>query len=66
MGLVSGQVIGGVVGDYFGWRNVFVFIAALFVIVALTLASRIAAQPADARLAAADRSRAACLPTTPP
>jgi predicted MFS family arabinose efflux permease len=45
MGLVSGQVIGGVVGDYFGWRSVFFFIAALFVFVALTLASEILRNP---------------------
>ena len=37
MGLVGGQVIGGVVGDYFGWRNVFVFIAGLFALAAALL-----------------------------
>lgn len=45
LGLVSGQIIGGVVGDHFGWRNVFFFVAALFVVAALALLSEIARNP---------------------
>lgn len=53
MGLVGGQVIGGVVGDYFGWRNVFVFVAGLFALAVAMLMfellrnplTRIAPQP---------------------
>jgi predicted MFS family arabinose efflux permease len=37
LGLVSGQIIGGVIGDYFGWRNVFFLLAALFVAAAAML-----------------------------
>jgi predicted MFS family arabinose efflux permease len=46
LGLVSGQIIGGVVGDYFGWRSVFFFIAALFVLAALALTSELVRNPA--------------------
>lgn len=37
MGLVGGQIVGGVAGDYFGWRMVFFLLAGLFVIAALAL-----------------------------
>lgn len=36
-GLVSGQIIGGVIGDHFGWRAVFYVIAALFLVVAFAM-----------------------------
>jgi predicted MFS family arabinose efflux permease len=36
-GLVGGQIIGGVIGDHFGWRAVFYVIAALFVVVAAAM-----------------------------
>ncbi len=53
-GLVGGQVIGGVVGDYFGWRNVFVFVSGLFALAVALLVfellrnplTRVAPQPA--------------------
>jgi len=45
LGLVSGQIIGGVVGDFFGWRSVFFFIAALFVLAALALTSELIRNP---------------------
>ncbi|MES1154861.1 MAG: MFS transporter, partial [Pseudorhodoplanes sp.] len=53
LGLVSGQVIGGVIGDHFGWRNVFVFVAGLFALAVVLLVfellrnplTRIAPQP---------------------
>jgi predicted MFS family arabinose efflux permease len=32
MGLIGGQVIGGIVGDFFGWRAVFVTLAVLFLV----------------------------------
>ncbi len=58
MGLVGGQIIGGVVGDYFGWRNVFVFVAGLFALAVILLAfellrnpmTRHAPQPREKRL----------------
>lgn len=37
LGLVFGQIVGGVIGDHFGWRNVFFVIAALFVVVAAAM-----------------------------
>jgi YNFM family putative membrane transporter len=37
LGLVGGQIIGGVIGDHFGWRAVFYVIAALFAVVALAM-----------------------------
>lgn len=37
LGLVGGQIIGGVIGDHFGWRAVFFVIAALFLVVALAM-----------------------------
>jgi predicted MFS family arabinose efflux permease len=37
LGLVGGQIIGGVIGDHFGWRAVFYVIAALFLAVALAM-----------------------------
>ncbi len=37
LGLVGGQIIGGVIGDHLGWRAVFFVIAALFLVVALAM-----------------------------
>jgi MFS transporter, YNFM family, putative membrane transport protein len=37
LGLVGGQVVGGVVGDLFGWRAVFLVLAALFLVPAFLL-----------------------------
>jgi YNFM family putative membrane transporter len=45
MGLVGGQVIGGVVGDYFGWRNVFAFIAGLFALAVALLVFELLCNP---------------------
>jgi YNFM family putative membrane transporter len=36
-GQLFGQAAGGVLGDYFGWRNVFFFLAALFAIVSVAM-----------------------------
>jgi YNFM family putative membrane transporter len=46
LGLVSGQIIGGVIGDHFGWRAVFFVIAAVFVIVALAMLFELLTNPA--------------------
>jgi len=45
LGLAAGQVIGGVIGDYFGWRSVFYFIAALFLLVGIGLAIELFRNP---------------------
>ena len=37
MGLIGGQVIGGIIGDLYGWRAVFVALATLFLIPGLLL-----------------------------
>jgi MFS transporter, YNFM family, putative membrane transport protein len=44
-GLVGGQIIGGVVGDHFGWRNVFVFVAGLFAIAVALLVFELVRNP---------------------
>ncbi len=48
-GQLFGQAAGGVLGDLFGWRNVFFLLAALFAFATHRIADRIAAQPHDAR-----------------
>ena len=35
MGLIGGQIIGGVVGDHFGWRAVFLVLAGMFLVAGL-------------------------------
>lgn len=45
LGLVGGQVIGGVVGDHFGWRAVFFVIAGIFVIVSVAMLIELLANP---------------------
>jgi MFS transporter, YNFM family, putative membrane transport protein len=39
-GMIAGQIAGGVIGDHFGWRAVFVVLAAAFAAAALALASQ--------------------------
>ena len=41
-GLLFGQVAGGVLGDLFGWRNVFVILAGLFALAAAALVLELA------------------------
>ena len=41
-GLLFGQVAGGVLGDWFGWRNVFFVLAGLFAIAAALLIAELA------------------------
>lgn len=56
-GLLFGQVAGGVLGDLFGWRNVFVILAAIFAVAAASLwaelifntATRASSRPAARR-----------------
>jgi predicted MFS family arabinose efflux permease len=45
MGLVGGQIIGGVVGDYFGWRNVFGFVAGIFALAVILLVLELLQNP---------------------
>lgn len=44
-GLLFGQVAGGVLGDWFGWRNVFFILAAIFAIAAAALIAELAFSP---------------------
>ena len=39
LGQLFGQAAGGVLGDLFGWRNVFFFLAALFAVATVALRS---------------------------
>ena len=45
LGQLFGQAAGGVLGDYFGWRNVFFMLAALFAIAAIGLFYELARNP---------------------
>ena len=45
-GLLFGQVAGGVLGDWFGWRNVFFILAGLFAIAAALLIAELVFNPA--------------------
>jgi len=45
LGLVGGQIIGGVIGDHFGWRAVFYVIAGIFLVVALAMLIELLANP---------------------
>jgi len=44
-GMIAGQVFGGIIGDHFGWRFVFVALAAVFAGAALALASQFHGNP---------------------
>lgn len=39
-GIIAGQVAGGIIGDHFGWRTVFVVLAFVFAVAALALATQ--------------------------
>jgi predicted MFS family arabinose efflux permease len=45
LGQMLGQSAAGVVGDYFGWRNVFFLLAAMFALAATALAVELAINP---------------------
>ncbi len=58
LGMMFGQAAGGVLGDFFGWRRVFFFLAALFAIATIALVFEFLRNPLTrASGAAADRSR---------
>jgi YNFM family putative membrane transporter len=44
-GLIFGQAAGGILGDYFGWRTVFVVLAALFMLASVALVLELAVNP---------------------
>ena len=44
-GMIAGQVGGGIIGDHFGWRIVFVVLAGVFVFAALALATQFRGNP---------------------
>ena len=44
-GMISGQIAGGIIGDHFGWRAVFVVLAGVFAFSALALASQFRGNP---------------------
>lgn len=45
-GLLFGQVAGGVLGDLFGWRNVFFILGGIFALAAAALIAELAVNPA--------------------
>ena len=45
MGTITGQVAGGIIGDYFGWRTVFYVLACVFAFAGLALMSQFAGNP---------------------
>jgi predicted MFS family arabinose efflux permease len=45
IGQMFGQAAAGVLGDYFGWRNVFFLLAAMFALAACALAFELAVNP---------------------
>jgi predicted MFS family arabinose efflux permease len=45
LGLVGGQIIGGVIGDHFGWRAVFFVIAGVFLVVAFAMLVELLTNP---------------------
>jgi len=58
LGQLFGQAAGGVLGDFFGWRNVFFFLAALFAIATVALVAEFLRNPiTHAGHATATRSR---------
>lgn len=56
-GLLFGQVAGGVIGDWFGWRAVFFFLAGLFGLAVAALAREYAANPVARAAVRAPESR---------
>ena len=45
LGMISGQIAGGVIGDHFGWRTVFFVLAGVFAFAGLALASQLGSNP---------------------
>ena len=63
IGQLFGQAAGGVLGDLFGWRNVFFVLAGMFALATAGLIFELVDQPAHARPARARRDRRASSPT---
>jgi len=55
LGQLFGQAAGGVLGDYFGWRNVFFLLAGLLALSALGLFYELAHNPVTHASAAPER-----------
>lgn len=62
-GMIAGQLIGGIVGDHFGWRSVFVVLAAVFASAALALASQFRSNPWTKPIAHAEGVRPKMIPS---
>ena len=62
-GMIAGQVAGGIIGDHFGWRTVFVVLAAVFAAAALALASQFGSNPHTRPLAHAEGARPGMIAT---
>jgi predicted MFS family arabinose efflux permease len=45
MGTITGQVAAGIIGDHFGWRSVFYFLALVFALAGAGLALQLAGNP---------------------
>lgn len=45
IGQMFGQAAGGIIGDHFGWRVVFFFLAAMFAVASVVLATELARNP---------------------
>jgi predicted MFS family arabinose efflux permease len=45
MGMITGQIAGGIIGDHFGWRTVFFVLAVVFGAASLALASQFGRNP---------------------
>jgi predicted MFS family arabinose efflux permease len=45
MGMIGGQVVGGIIGDHFGWRTVFLVLAGIFAAAGLALATQLRGNP---------------------
>jgi predicted MFS family arabinose efflux permease len=56
-GLLFGQVMGGVIGDWFGWRSVFFFLAGLFALAVAALATEYSVNPVTRMAARAPDAR---------
>ena len=61
LGQLFGQAAGGVLGDWFGWRNVFFLLAGLLALAAVGAVVRVAAQSDHACAATPARSPVARL-----
>ena len=53
LGQLFGQAAGGIVGDFFGWRTMFLLLAAMLAVAAVALGYAAGRQPDDARPRAA-------------